>query len=73
MALRDILDMDQVEAGIDKSWHAAGGGLDDDAAGGGGLDVARSDRRRRRHDHGGKIPSAIRRSTSRSATSLLRL
>ena len=28
----DVVDVDQVEAGIDEGRHAAGGGLDDDAA-----------------------------------------
>ncbi len=46
MARRHVVDMDEVEAGIDESGHAARRGLDDHAAGRRRLDVARADRRR---------------------------
>src|ERR1051326_2649025 len=47
MPERDILDMHDVEPGIDKPWHAAPRRLDDQAAGRRRLNVARTDRRRR--------------------------
>lgn len=43
VALGDVVDMDDAEAGVDVGGHAAGGGVGDHAAGWGGLDVARAD------------------------------
>ncbi len=50
--LRDVVDMDEVEAGVDEGGHAAARRLDDDASGRRRFDVARADRRRRIDDHG---------------------
>ena len=52
MARRHVVDMDEVEAGIDEGRHAARGGLDDDAAGRRRLHVARADGRRGIDDDG---------------------
>ncbi len=46
MALGHVVDMDEIEAGIEKARHAASRRLDDDAAGRRRLDVARPDRGR---------------------------
>ena len=54
MARRDIVDVDEVQAGFDEGRHPAGGRFDDDAAGRRRLHVARPDRRRRIDDHGGQ-------------------
>src|SRR5258707_817872 len=56
MALGDVVDMDEIEAGIDIGRHAAIRGLDDDAPGRRRLDVARPDRRWWTEDHGGATP-----------------
>ena len=54
MAVGNVIDMHQVEPGIDKGRHAPGGGFDNDAPRRRGLDVARTDGGGRRHDDGGK-------------------
>ncbi len=54
MARRHIIDMHEVEPGIDEGRHAAIGRLHDDAPGRGRLDVARADRGGRADDHDGK-------------------
>ena len=54
----DVVDVDEIEAGVDIAGHPAAGGLHDHAAGGRRLDVARADRRRGVHDHGGKALGA---------------
>ena len=51
MAFRYIVDMDQVETGIEKAGHAPARGFNDDAPGGSRLHVAGSDRRRWIDDH----------------------
>ncbi len=48
----DIVDMDEIEAGIDKGRHAARRRFDDDAAGRRRANVARADRRRWIDDDG---------------------
>ncbi len=52
VAERDIVDMRDVEPGIDKDRHPAARRLDDDPPGRGRLDVARPDRGRRVDDDG---------------------
>ena len=47
----DVIDMREIEPGVDKGRHASRCGLDDDAAGRRRPDVARTDRRRRVDDH----------------------
>ena len=54
MARRDVVDVDEVQAGLDERRHPAGRGFDDDAAGRRRLHVARPDRRRGIDDHRGK-------------------
>src|SRR6185312_13159011 len=51
MTRGDIVDMDDIEAGIDESRHAARRGLDNHAAGRRRLHVAWADRRRRIDNH----------------------
>jgi len=51
MAGRRIVDVDEIEAGIDKAGHASAGGLHDDASCRRRLDVAGTDRGRRIDDH----------------------
>ena len=52
MARGDVVDVDEVQPGIDEGRHASGRGLDDDAAGRRRPHVARADRRRRVDDDG---------------------
>ena len=52
MAGGDVVDMDEVEPGVDEGGHAPRRRLDDDAAGRRRPHVARADRRRRIDDHG---------------------
>src|SRR5207244_6733402 len=52
---RHIVDVDEIEAGLHKSRHAAARRLDDDAPGWSGVDVTRADPRRGIDDDGGKL------------------
>ena len=54
MSFGDVVDMHEIETGIEIGRHASGCGLDDDATCRRRLDVARSDGRRRAHQHGGQ-------------------
>ncbi len=54
MSVRNVIDMHEVEAGVDKAGNTAARGLDDDSAGRRRLDVARPNRRRRIDDDGGQ-------------------
>ena len=51
MAAGNIVDVHEVEPGVDVRGHPARGGVEDHAAGRRRLDVAGADRRRRIHDH----------------------
>src|SRR5205807_3175107 len=55
MALGDIVDVSEVQAGVDEGRDPAARRVEEDAAGGGRLDVARADRRGRVADHGGQL------------------
>jgi hypothetical protein len=52
MPVRDVVDMHEVEAGVDEARNPAACSLDDDTPGRRRLDVARPDRRRRVDDNG---------------------
>ena len=71
MPVRDIVDMHEIEPGVDETRNTAGRRLDDDPPGWRRLLVAWSDRRRRMHDNGWQISRAIIVSTTCSAATLL--